>query len=94
MKKMLAHPEDKVLLIELMDQCFRSKSNDRVADQIMFLLQKHGMAHFFTPKDKALMRLFTTFGKYMPSVSIPLFVDQIREDTKTVVIKGEDEPFK
>jgi len=93
MNKMLEHPKDKALLIELMDQCFRCESNARIANQIIFLLQKHGMAHFFTTKDKTLLWLFENFGKYLPNLSVPLFVDQIREDTKTVVIKGEEEPF-
>jgi RHH-type proline utilization regulon transcriptional repressor/proline dehydrogenase/delta 1-pyrroline-5-carboxylate dehydrogenase len=93
MNKMLEHPEDKALLIELMDQCFRCKSNKRVADQICFLLEKHGMAHFFTTKDKTLLWLFQNLGKYLPDISVPLFVKQIREDTKTVVLKGEKEPF-
>ncbi len=93
MNKMLEHPKDKALLIELMDQCFRAKSNDRIANQIIFLLQKHGMAHFFTTKDKVLLWFFQNFGKFVPSISVPLFVSQIRDDTKTVVIKGEDEPF-
>jgi RHH-type proline utilization regulon transcriptional repressor/proline dehydrogenase/delta 1-pyrroline-5-carboxylate dehydrogenase len=93
MNKMLEHPKDKALLIELMDQCFRCDSNARVADQICFLLEKHGMAHFFTTKDKTLLWLFTNFGKFLPNLSVPMFVNQIREDTKTVVIKGESEPF-
>jgi len=93
MTKMLEHKKDKALLIELMDQCFRSKSNTRVANQIIFLLQKHGMAHFFTKTDKMLLLLFKNFGKIVPDLSVPVFVDQIREDTKTVVIKGEEEPF-
>ncbi|PLY09453.1 MAG: aldehyde dehydrogenase [Arcobacter sp.] len=93
MNKMLDHPKDKALLIELMDQCFRCDSNARVADQIIFLLEKHGMAHFFTTKDKTLLWLFQNFGKFLPNLSVPMFVDQIREDTKTVVIKGEAGPF-
>jgi len=93
MNKMLDHPKDKALLIELMDQCFRAESNDRIANQIIFLLEKHGMAHFFTTKDKTLLWLFQNFGKYLPNLSVPMFVDQIREDTKTVVIKGEEGPF-
>lgn len=93
MNKMLEHPKDKALLIELMDQAFRCDSNARVADQICFLLEKHGMAHFFTTKDKTLLWLFQNFGKFLPDLSVPMFVNQIREDTKTVVIKGEEEPF-
>ena len=93
MNKMLEHPKDKALLIELMDQAFRCDSNARIADQICFLLEKHGMAHFFTTKDKTLLWLFQNFGKFLPNLAVPMFVNQIREDTKTVVIKGEDEPF-
>ena len=93
MNKMLDHPKDKALLIELMDQCFRCDSNARIANQIIFLLEKHGMAHFFTTKDKTLLWLFQNIGKFLPNLSVPMFVNQIREDTKTVVIKGEAEPF-
>ena len=60
MNKMLEQPKDKALLIELMDQCFRAESNARVANQICFLLKKHGMAHFFTTKDKTLLYLSKT----------------------------------
>jgi RHH-type transcriptional regulator, proline utilization regulon repressor / proline dehydrogenase / delta 1-pyrroline-5-carboxylate dehydrogenase len=93
MNKMLEHPKDKALLIELMDQAFRCDSNARIADQICFLLEKHGMAHFFTTKDKTLLWLFQNFGKFLPNLAVPMFVNQIREDTKTVVIKGEKEVF-
>ncbi|QKF82635.1 proline dehydrogenase family protein [Halarcobacter ebronensis] len=93
MNKMLEHPKDKALLIELMDQCFRCDSNARVADQICFLLEKHGMAHFFTTKDRMLLWLFQNVGKFLPNLSVPMFISQIREDTKTVVIKGEKEIF-
>ncbi len=93
MNKMLEHPKDKALLIELMDQSFRAESPARIADQICFLLEKHGMAHFFTTQDRMLLFLFQNIGKYIPQLSVPLFVNQIREDTRTVVIKGEDKPF-
>lgn len=93
MNKMLDYPKDKALLIELMDQCFRAESNERIANQICFLLEKHGMAHFFTAKDKTLLWLFQNIGKFLPNISVPLFVSQIREDTKTVVIKGEEDVF-
>ncbi len=93
MNKMLEKPEDKALLIELMDQCFRADSNARIANQIIFLLEKHGMANFFTTQDRMLLWLFQNFGKFLPDLSVPMFVNQIREDTRTVVIKGEDKPF-
>ncbi len=93
MRKMLAHPKDKVLLMQLMDQCFRSKNPERIAGQIVYLLNKHGMAEFFAPSDRILLSFFKNIGVLVPSVSVPLFVRQMREDSRTVVIKGEPLPF-
>ncbi len=91
MNKMLSNPMDKVLLIELMDQSFRSSNNKRVADQIEYLFTKYGMATFFTTSERFLVFLFRNAGIYLPDISVPLFVKNVREDTKTVVIKGEDD---
>jgi RHH-type proline utilization regulon transcriptional repressor/proline dehydrogenase/delta 1-pyrroline-5-carboxylate dehydrogenase len=93
MNKMLEHPEDKALLVELMDQCFRSKDPARVANQIVFLLKKHGMASFFSSSEKTLLHFFSHFAALAPSLSVPLFVKQIRNDTRTVVIQGESGNF-
>ncbi|MEQ9824239.1 MAG: bifunctional proline dehydrogenase/L-glutamate gamma-semialdehyde dehydrogenase [Puniceicoccaceae bacterium] len=93
MQKLLEHPQDKVLLMQLMDQCFRSSNSARVARQIQFLLSHHGMAHFFSAMDRFLLRCFQHMGMWAPSISVPLFVRQIREDSRTVVIKGESRAF-
>ncbi len=92
-QKMLENPMDKVLLIELMDQCFRSKNASRVADQINFLFDKYGMADFFSGAERFLVFLFRNAGVYLPEFSVPLFIKKVREDTKTVVIKGEEDIF-
>ena len=87
MNKMLEQPKDKALLIELMDQCFRAESNARIADQICFLLEKHGMAHFFTTKDKTLLYLFQNIGKYLPSID--KLIKEIEKPIKpTVSVKN------
>ncbi len=91
MKKMLKNPTDKVLLIELMDQCFRTDNTTRVADQIEYIFQKYGAATFFTSGEKFLIYLFRNIGVYMPNISVPLFINTIREETKTLVIKGESD---
>lgn len=91
--KMLAHPKDKILLIELLDQSFRAKNNKRVANQIEYLFDKYGMASFFTTSERFLVFMFLHIGIYLPDISVPLFIKNIREDTKTVVIKGEDDDF-
>ncbi|MDD3342293.1 MAG: bifunctional proline dehydrogenase/L-glutamate gamma-semialdehyde dehydrogenase [Sulfurospirillaceae bacterium] len=91
MNKMLSNPEDKVFLIELMDQSFRSKNPTRVANQITYLFDKYEMASFFTSSERFLVFLFLNAGIYLPQISVPLFIKSVRDDTQTVVIKGEDE---
>lgn len=92
-QKMLSNPMDKVLLIELMDQSFRSKNTKRVAQQICFLFDKYKMAEFFTTSERMLIFLFRNLGIYMPNISVPFFIDKIKDDTKNVVIKGEENIF-
>ena len=91
MNKMLSNPEDKVFLIELMDQSFRSKNPARVANQIEYLFAKYEMASFFTTSERFLVFLFLHAGIYLPQVAVPLFIKSVRDDTQTVVLKGEDE---
>ncbi|HIP29656.1 MAG TPA: aldehyde dehydrogenase family protein [Sulfurospirillum arcachonense] len=90
MKKMFARPLDKVLLIDLMDQSFRTKNNARVADQVEYIFAKYGMATFFTTPEKFLIFLFRNAGIYLPDIAVPLFIKSVRDDTDTVVLKGED----
>lgn len=90
MKKMFSRPLDKILLIDLMDQSFRAKDNARVADQVEYIFAKYGMATFFSTPEKFLIFLFRNIGVYFPNISVPLFIKSIRDDTDTVVLKGED----
>ena len=90
MQKLLNNPMDKVFLIELMDQSFRSHDVSRVENQIDYLFSKYGMATFFTSAERFLIFLFQHMGAYIPRLSIPLFVENIRSDTKKVVLPAED----
>jgi RHH-type proline utilization regulon transcriptional repressor/proline dehydrogenase/delta 1-pyrroline-5-carboxylate dehydrogenase len=90
---MLRDPLNKVFLIELLDQSFRSKNPHRVADQLEYLFEKYSNTSFFSELEKVLIWLFRTFGIYMPQISIPLFIRYLRYDIHTVVIEGEESPL-
>ena len=49
------------------------------------------MASFFTTSERFLVFLFLNAGIYLPQISVPLFIKSVRDDTQTVVIKGEDD---
>lgn len=90
MLKMLKNPVNKIFLIELLDQSFRSHDNERVADQIEYLFNKYDNIDFFSHFEQVLIWLFRDVGIYLSSISIPLFVQYLRNDISSIIIKGED----
>ncbi|WP_428739940.1 proline dehydrogenase family protein [Sulfurimonas sp.] len=91
MLKMLKNPINKVFLIELLDQSFRSNDPKRVADQLEYIFEKYGTTDFFSEFEQVLIWLFRDVGIYISSISIPLFVKYLRNDISSIVIQGEDE---
>ena len=87
--KMLKDPMNKVFVIELLDQSFRSKDPHRIADQLEYLFAKYEHTDIFTQFEQLLVWLFRHIGVYIPALSIPLFIRYLRSDVSTVVIKGE-----
>ena len=90
MKRMLQNPKNKIFLIELLDQSFRSLDNNRIADQLEFIFNKYDNVTFFTEFEQLLVWLFRNAGIYLPFISVPLFIHYLRNDIKDIVIKGED----
>lgn len=86
---MLDHPGDKVVLIQLLDRCFRTRDKRRVADQIAAILKSHGVPHFFSAKEKVLAEMFLTLGRHLPFWTVPKMVEKIRRDTRRVIIDGD-----
>ena len=90
MIKMLEDPQNKLFLIELLDQSFRANDTSRVADQLEFLFNKYENIKFFTKFEDILIWLFRHMGIYVTSISVPLFVQYLRSDISSIVIKGEE----
>lgn len=89
MTRMLKNPMNKMFLIELLDQSFRSHNPKRVADQLEFLFDKYKDTDFFTLTEELLVWAFRNIGIYVPKISVPLFIKYLRNDVKNVVIPGE-----
>jgi len=90
MKRMLSDPTNKVFLIELLDQSFRSFDKSRIANQLEYIFNKYENTTFLTELEQLLVWSFRKLGIYMPSISVPLFIEYLRNDIKNIVIKGED----
>ncbi|PAF47590.1 1-pyrroline-5-carboxylate dehydrogenase [Helicobacter sp. 12S02634-8] len=89
MQKLLDNPKNKVMLIELLDRSFRCFDNKARFNEIEYILGKYGIADFFSAYEKFLLMAFLSAGKLAPNMSVPFFVNHIREDTKTMVLDEE-----
>ena len=94
MTQMLKDPLNKVFLIELLDQSFRSNNPQRVAEQIEYIFSKYNSTQLFSTFENLLIGLFRSVGMWLPGISIPLFVQYLRNDISRIVIKGESAPLK
>lgn len=90
MGRMLKDPMNKIFLIELLDQSFRSKNPHRVADQIEYIFRKYKETSFFSVFEELLVLSFRKVGIYMTNISVPIFIKYLRDDIKNVVIPGEE----
>lgn len=95
MAPILDFPESKHFLIRLMDVAFRSHNFDRVSAYVLRLFNSTD-AHkpLFNTTESILVRLFRIIGYKLPSVSIPLMLDQIQQVTSPVVFYTGTQRFK
>jgi RHH-type proline utilization regulon transcriptional repressor/proline dehydrogenase/delta 1-pyrroline-5-carboxylate dehydrogenase len=91
--RMLQTPSDKVTLVQLTDQSFRSRAPARTVDQFTHILDVQGIPRYFSPLDRALLFGFQSFGGWMPGVAVPLVKAHMQHETANVVLPAEDEPL-
>ncbi|CAM2732213.1 bifunctional proline dehydrogenase/L-glutamate gamma-semialdehyde dehydrogenase [Helicobacter felis] len=94
MQKLLDNPTNKVMLIELLDRSFRCQNNQARFNLIEYTLKKYGIADFFSSFEKFLLMGFLCVGKFTPSMSVPFFVDKIRNNTKAMVLDERSDALK
>ncbi len=87
--RLVANADDKVLLTALIDQCFRSRDERRVADQMCHLLAVHGIPRFFSFSEKVLIHLFMRAGRFLPDRTVPRIIAKMRADSRHAIISGE-----
>jgi RHH-type proline utilization regulon transcriptional repressor/proline dehydrogenase/delta 1-pyrroline-5-carboxylate dehydrogenase len=87
--RLVAGPRDKAILTALIDQGFRTRDLRRTADQIQHVLSTHGVPHFFSIPEKALIGLFMRLGRFVPGITVPRITAKMRADSQHVVIPGE-----
>ena len=89
--RMMADPHGKELTIALADQAFRSHRPERIADQLAYLLERHGVPRFMDWWERAALLLGGAMAHYLPSLVVPPIVSRLRHETQNVILPGEEE---
>lgn len=86
---MMSDPIGKVFTNALIDQSFRPKSVERVANQMVYLLNYFGVPKYLPFSKRLPLKLFKMFGEKIPNLLVPLAVYFLRKQTSKVIIPGE-----
>lgn len=92
--RMMNDPSGKIFTTSMTDQCFRTKNSARVADQMIYLLNKYGLPQFVNAGKKFQLWIFKHLGKVFPNILVPLAKQRLRKETARVILPGEVKPLK
>src|SRR5712691_806948 len=92
--RMMEDPRGKELTIALVDQAFRSRRPERIADQLDYLLERYGTPQFMEWWERVALMLGGVMGHYLPSVVVPPIVARLRHETESLILPAEEEELR
>lgn len=87
--RMMRDPVGRVFITSMTDQCFRSKDSWRVADQLVYLIEKYGVPQFLSPFKRFQMKCFKWLGRPFSRLLVPLVKRMVQRETANVILPGE-----
>lgn len=87
--RMMDDSSGKAFTTSMTDQCFRSQTPSRVADQLVYLLYQFGIPNFLSLPKKLQLTAFRLFGKPLASIMVPLTKRMLRKETQALILPGE-----
>lgn len=87
--RMMADENGKAFMTTMTDQCFRSHRSRRIADQLVYILNKFGIPNYLSRKKQFALWGFKWLGKPFAEILVPLTKKMIRKETSNVILPGE-----
>ncbi len=94
LSRMMRDPTGKVFTTSMTDQCFRSHKNSRVADQLVYLLNKFGVPRYLSWSKRMALGAFQAIGKAFSWLLVPIATLTLRKATAKVILPGEKTALK
>ena len=83
-------PRGKELTIALADQAFRSRRPERIADQLAYLLERHGVPRYMDWWERAALVLGGAMAHYLPSLVVPPIVTPASVTSESSIARRDD----
>ncbi|MBS3905108.1 MAG: bifunctional proline dehydrogenase/L-glutamate gamma-semialdehyde dehydrogenase [Simkania sp.] len=87
--RMMKDPKGKVFTTCMTDECFRSHRTSRVANQMVYLLQKFGIPSYLSLFKRIQLWLFVLLGRPFSFLFVPIAIAALRRETSSVILPGE-----
>lgn len=92
--RMMSDPEGIDFTTTVTDECFRSQSSKRVADQLAYIVKKIGVPHFLNFGKRLPLSLFKVMGSKMAALAVPIAKKMIRNEASKVILPAERDRLK
>ncbi len=91
--RLMRDPIGKAFTTAMTDQCFRSHSNLRIADQIIYLLSQMGIPQYLDVLRRLELASFKSIGPKIAQFLVPIAAAALRKETSRVILPGESGPL-
>jgi len=88
--RLMEDPAGRAFVTNMTDQCFRSQSPARTADQLVYLLDKFKTPHFLGTIRKLQLMLFHLTGRPLAKLTVPMVKHMLRSEMDRVILPGEE----
>ncbi|MDE3055836.1 MAG: proline dehydrogenase family protein [Verrucomicrobiota bacterium] len=89
LSRLMIDPLGKPFTLALTDQCFRSKSNLRIAERMISLFKEIGIPSYLSPLQRAELHFFGSLSPSVAQFLVPVAIHTLRKETSRVIIPGE-----
>src|SRR3990167_3460459 len=89
LSRLMSDPIGKVFASALTDECFRSDSHLRIANQMIHLMTYLGIPEYLSGFKKLKLFAFKCFGPRISQFLVPFATKALRKETERVILPGE-----
>ena len=89
LSRMMNDPQGKAFTTAMTDECFRSTSYYRVADQMIYLLNQYGVPKYLDWMKRAQLVALQCTPPMVAQAAIPLAIAALRQETSHVILPAE-----